>query len=191
VIERPDFNMVAHVDGDDRSRREARLVRHHPAGCQGHVASRGGEGKQGWHAEVGTPEELANKRPCLLCIAILEGRSTHWRRRPRRPVVPRPRRFDRHQRAQILSDQGDRCADCGRPFDPNGWTGRGPVRAGWAPMFHHVVRHTDGGRTDEDNCVALCCHCHHWLRHHRQLDQCPKCLDVWFGRAPKAQGGAK
>lgn len=96
-IERPDFNMVARLDGenyhlDDVARayiRDTRLVRHHPAGCHGHGASLQGRGTRGWYVVEATPEELANKRPCLRCIAMLERGSTRGRR-SRRDESPRP-----------------------------------------------------------------------------------------------------
>jgi hypothetical protein len=67
ILERPDFNMVARLyerrdDEDEIGGPGGRLVRHHPAGCQGTpVRMLDGRGRRGWYPAPGTPEELVGK----------------------------------------------------------------------------------------------------------------------------------
>lgn len=94
-----------------------------------------------------------------------------------------PRRnFTKEQQAEMLLRQKFRCADCGRHFDRL-QPGRGKGRwKGYPPAYHHVEHHEHGGRTEIDNGVALCRHCHHWGRHGRDNSSwCQECLDAWLG----------
>jgi hypothetical protein len=82
------------------------------------------------------------------------------------------RSFTVGQKAAMLARQGHRCADCRRRFDLRpGPRNATPLKA----IFHHIQEWAEGGRTELDNGIALCRHCHHWGRHRRRSPWCQTC----------------
>ena len=61
------------------------------------------------------------------------------------------RAFSKQQKQQVCSLQNNQCACCGEDIDPDNTS---------SYEGDHVILHSEGGKTEIDNCEVLCLSCH-------------------------------